>query len=222
METASILSRTPCEELYLVLVGETNPRRELDDPEQLKGAMRLIAALENSGIRVMVAFASSDLLLWKVAGATHCAAGKFFNVRRFTRTRFEEPPSKGGGAQPYWFEESLITFLRHSDLSRVRPHGMLDGTYASNPYAKEILDLLNSTPDAAWQGLSWRQFLHWFATTERRLASAQFEIDPLLEAAEVNWSRLSQVTPRVFMEERDNNGAWVRQWRRAVAEFQFA
>ena len=222
MSTASILSRTDCEELYLVLVGDTEPRRELEDAEQLKGAMRLIAALEQSGIRVMVAFSSSDMLLWKLAGATSCASGKFFNLRRFTRTRFEEPPSQGGGAQPYWFEQSLAAFLRSSDVSRVRPHGMLDDTYASNPFAKEILDTLNATPEAPWLGLSWRQFLYWFATTERRITSAQLDVDAALEAAEGNWLRLAEAKPKVLMEELKNNGAWVRQWRRAIAEYEYS
>jgi len=220
MATASILSRTTCEEIYVVFVGESTPRRELDDPEQLKGAMRLIAALEGAGLRVLVAFASSDLLLWKLAGATNCATGKFFNVRRFTRTRFEEPPSKGGGVVPYWFEESLQTFLRHSDIERVRRHGMLDGTCASNPYAKEILDLLDSTPDAPWLALSWKQFLYWFTHAERRMAAGQINVDALFETAETCWMRLSEAKPRVFMEEQSNNGSWVRQWRRAIAEFE--
>jgi hypothetical protein len=221
MTTASILSRTACEEIYLVLVGdETPPRRELSDPEQLKGAMRLIAALERSDLRVIVAFSCGDMLLWKAAGATHCATGKFFNVRRFTRTRFEEPPAKGGGQLPYWFEESMMAFLRQSDIERVRPHGMLAATHASNPYSKEILDLMDSTPDAPWLALSWKQFLYWFIHAERRMAAGQIDVDALLESAEGCWMRLSETRPRVFMEEPSNNGAWVRQWRRAFAEFE--
>jgi hypothetical protein len=183
--------------------------------------MRLISSLENAGLRVIVAFASSDLLLWKLAGATHCATGKFFNVRRFTRTRFEEPPSKGGGAQPYWFEESLMAFLRQSDIERVRPHGLLDATASSNPYAKEILTLLDATPDDAWLALSWKQFLYWFAHAERRMATGQIDVDALLESAETCWAALAQAKPRVFMEEQANDGTWVRQWRRAVAEFPY-
>ena len=90
LSAASIISRTSTDRVYLVFVGTTEPRRELADPEELKGAMRLIGELEGSGLRTLVGFCSSDLMLWRHAGATDCATGKFFNLRRFTRSRFEE------------------------------------------------------------------------------------------------------------------------------------
>jgi hypothetical protein len=91
MEIASILSRSVAETIYLIFVGQTDPRRELSDEEALKGAMRLIASLEGAGLMVIVGFTSSDMVLWKAAGASSCATGKFFNLRRFTSSRFEEP-----------------------------------------------------------------------------------------------------------------------------------
>ena len=93
----------------------------LSEVEEIKGAMRLIAAMRAAGLKVTVGFLSSDVLLWKAAGASHCATGKFFNLRRFTRTRFEEPRGQGGGQLPYWFEESLMAFLRQSDVQRIMP-----------------------------------------------------------------------------------------------------
>jgi hypothetical protein len=80
--------------------------------------MKLIAALESSGQRVTVASCSSEMILWKAAGATNCATGKFFNLR-FTISRFEQPDSSGGGQLGYWFQEALLGFLRQSDLLRV-------------------------------------------------------------------------------------------------------
>lgn len=91
MKIASIISSTEVDECFLVFIGDTEPRRELSDPEELKGAMKLINALEQAGLRVLVGFCSSELLLWKTAGATSCATGKFFNLRRFTLSRFMEP-----------------------------------------------------------------------------------------------------------------------------------
>jgi len=41
----------------------TASRRELADPEELKGAMKLIAALESGGQRVTVASCSSEMIL---------------------------------------------------------------------------------------------------------------------------------------------------------------
>src|SRR5580704_15281584 len=121
MTIASILSRSKATHVYLVFVSLMEPRREINEVEEIKGAMRLIAALREAGLEVTVGFSSSDMVLWKAAGATNCATGKFFNLRRFTRTRFEEPRGQGGGQLPYWFEESLMAFLRQSDVQRVLP-----------------------------------------------------------------------------------------------------
>jgi hypothetical protein len=214
MAIASILSRAKSEEIYLVIVGATEPRRELADVEELKGAMRLIAALEAAGNRLIVSHASSDVVLWKAAGATHCATGKFFNLRRFTRTRFEEP--KGGGGQlPYWFEESLMAFLRESDLQRILPLGL--GSHGGNPFAAEILEQLRLQPGKPWLALAWRQFLCWFADIEARIGSAAVDVNVLLREAEQDWRLLDD--RNILMEEPRNDGSWLRPWRRALAEF---
>jgi hypothetical protein len=215
MEAASVLSRTKCEEIYLVLDGDIEPRIELQDPNELQGAMRLIYELEkNAGIKVIVAFSSADLLLWKEAGATHCATGKFFNVRRFTSTRFQAPPSKGGGALPYWFEESLLAFLRPADVARVRPHGLL--TAADNPYGVQILEQLRTAPDEPWIGLGWRQFLRWFNNAERGIANGTLVPETMITTAQKNWETLRGQKPPVLMEEQTNNGSWLSQWRKAM------
>lgn len=216
LEIASIISRTPADRVYLVLVGDTEPRRELAQVEELKGAMRLIAALEGADLRVLVGHCSSDLLLWKVAGATACASGKFFNLRRFTRSRFEEP-AQGGGQLPYFFEESLVAFLRESDIARVRARGPLCATTMANPFAVEILERLDTEPGAAWLALSWRQFLHWFMTAERRFDAGELEPRRLLRDAEASWLQFEDED--VLMEEPRNNGSWIRPWRRAIAEY---
>lgn len=216
LEIASIVSRTPAERVYLILVGDTEPRRELARPEELKGAMRLIAALERSGLRVLVGHCSSDLVLWKAAGATSCATGKFFNLRRFTRSRFEEP-SQGGGQLPYFFEEGLCAFLRESDLLRVRRLDMLSDATRANPYAREILQQLVERPGAPWVGLGWRQFLYWFMDAERRLSTGGLDVRGALRQAEAAWRRLEDED--ILMEEARNDGGWLRPWRRALAEF---
>src|SRR6185295_8876506 len=96
MSIASIATQSECDEVYLVMAGDKVPRRELAEVEELKGALRLIAALRDAGMSVFVAFASSDVVLWKSAGAAHCGTGKFYNLRRFTRSRFDEPMEGGG------------------------------------------------------------------------------------------------------------------------------
>lgn len=220
-EIASIASRTDAERIYLVFVGSDPPRRELNDVSELVGGMRLIKSLEENGLPVTVGFCASDVLLWKAAGASACASGKFFNLRRFTRQRFEEP-KEGGGQLPYWFEEALLAFLRQGDLLRIRKIKLVSKASAQNPFATEVLTLLDEasrtgTKPKSWLALSWRQFLFWFADAEGRLADGQTDAETLLKVADTNWRIVDR--EELLMEERPNDGSWIRAWLNALREF---
>lgn len=217
LAVASVISRTKCDGVYLVLVGSTEPRRELAHVEELKGAMRLIHALEREAeLAVLIGFTSTDAVLWKAAGASSVATGKFFNLRRFTLSRFEEPGG-GGGQLPYWVEESLLAFLRESDITRVQAKNMLSAVNDSNPFAQRILEQLAEQPGRAWVALGWRQFMHWFADVERRIDNGAADVRSMLREAEINWRDLEDSD--VLMEEQRNDGTWLRAWRRALAEY---
>ncbi len=216
MEIASILSRSRAAEVYLVLVSSTEPRREHRDTEELKGAMRLISALEDAGLKTIVGFTSSDMVLWKAAGASACATGKFFNLRRFTSSRFEEP-SQGGGQLPYWFEESLLAFVREADVLRLRRVGKLGPVSLDNPFSLEIVSHLDSSPGEAWLAKSWRQYMFAFADLEQRLTNGETDPTRLLASAERAWLDLED--SRILMEEPRNDGGWLRPWRLALLEF---
>jgi hypothetical protein len=213
-EIASILSQSEADELYLVFSGSLNPRQELNDPEEITGLLRLIASIEASDMRVIVSHCSSDMLLWKAAGATSCATGKFFNLRRFTLSRFEEPAG-GGGQLPYFFEEQLVGFLRESDILRVLPKGMIDEVSRANPFTDPILKRIES--GEAWLALAWRQYLYWFADAEARVQTGALNVGTLLREAERRWLELED--SNVLMEERRNDGSWLRPWRRALVEY---
>ncbi len=217
LEVASILSRSTADGVYLIVVGDTDPRRGLDDTEELKGAMQLIASLENAGLKVLVGFASSEMVLWKAAGASSCATGKFFNLRRFTSSRFDEPTSQGGGQLPYWFEESLLAFLRESDVLRVQRADGLGPTSLSNPFGSQILEQLGSSPGGAWVALGWRQFMYGFADLEYRISAGSTDVAELLSRAERAWLNLEDAA--VLMEEPRNDGSWLRPWRRSLLEY---
>jgi hypothetical protein len=216
MAIASIISQASSEELYLVFISTVEPRRELSDAEELKGAMRLIAMLRQTGMRITVGFTSADMLLWKYAGAENCATGKFFNLRRFTRSRFEEPTG-GGGQLPYWFEESLVAFLRETDLVRVRAGALISPASARNPFASEILSIMESAPGQPWLAKSWREYLWWFADAERRVSADSSLVPAMLKEAENLWRSIDD---RILMEEPANDGKWLRAWRRACVEFE--
>lgn len=215
---ASIATAGPLDRVYLIFLAGGQPRRELQDSIELTCAMRLIRYLEEAAVRVLVGFSSSDLLLWKAAGAADCATGKFFNLRRFTTSRFGPDEEEGGGQLWYWFEEALMAFLREGDLTRIRRVGMVSPVSMANPYGQKILRQVDSRPGEPWLALSWRQYLYWFAEFEARLSSKAVDCNALLRETEQRWDALDKSVPPVLMEERANNGSWVRPWRIAVTE----
>ena len=220
-EAASILSEPDTIGYYIVLVNNIDPRREFSGSEELFGAMSLINELKNTERRVIVSHCSSDMLLYKASGATHCATGKFFNLRRFTKSRFDEP-SGGGGQLPYWFEHSLLSFLREADVKRLirEGYGKLIGTQASGNYwSEEIKKNWEVSPDKPWVKYGWRQYLSWFGKTESALDenSALDKVGEWLRTAEENWLNLEDDV--ILMEEPRNEGKWLRSWRQALIKF---
>ncbi len=221
LRVASIVSEPETSGYYLVVVSNTEPRREFSGERELAGIMNLVRQLEATERPVLVSHCSSDMLLFKAAGATHCATGKFFNLRRFTRSRYEDPAS-GGGQLPYWFEHSLIAFLRGADLARLVDSGFgsLVGVAASTNYwSQRISDQFASEPNKAWVALGWRQYLSWFGKTE--LAMTTPAAAPILKgwlrSAEANWIALED--SNVLMDEPRNQGGWIRAWRQALNRF---
>jgi hypothetical protein len=216
MAIASIVSNTSCRDVYLVICSDLEPRREYVHTEALKGAMRLIAALSASGIEVTVPFCGSEVVLWKAAGAKHCATGKFFNLRRFTPGRWEDP-NEGGGQVPYWFEESLMALIRQSDLLRLRERNLFP-LAAANFHGDQILELLAAGLGQPWVGHGWRQFMAWFASVNQRI-EAGLSVAQMLIDAEEHWAQLGEARPPLLMEEPRNDGRWIRPWRIALTEY---
>lgn len=216
MEIASIIASTSVERAYLVTLVDEPPRRELTDSVALAGVLRLVAELESAGVSVIVGFTGPEALLYMSVGASACATGKFFNLRRFTPGRFDEPTS-GGGQIPYWFEEALLAYLREADLVRVRAAGAMSAASDSNPYGEQVTSQLTTNPGAAWLALSWLQYMYWFADVDQRVRSGAVVVEDLLVEAEETWQQIED--SRVLMEEPRNDGRWVRPWRIALGQY---
>lgn len=217
LKIASILSATRCPWIYLVFQTGVDSRRELNDAEDLTGAMILISALEGSGVKVLVGFSGTELLLWKHAGASAVATGKYFNLRRFDPSRFGPPPASGGGQLPYWIEESLVAYVREGDFARLLNSKLLGEVSRASPLFQEVKEAITSAGKGKWLGKSWRQYLNWAANAEERFVSGRLDVAKLLETADANWKRIEEIP--VFMEERANNGSWIRSWRQALSDF---
>jgi hypothetical protein len=214
LQIASMLSNTKADEIYLIFYSEAPPRRELVASDQLTGAASLVAELKRARLNIIVGFCAADMIIWKAAGADSCATGKYFNLRRFARSRFEEPID-GGQQIAYFFEEGLLGFLREADVRRVRQQGLLSQATLRNPFAQRILNKLDNQPGTAWVGDGWREFMFWFADCENRISNGA-EVDELTAAAEALWLDLSD--RRILMDEPRNDGGWVRPWRIAACE----
>ena len=60
--------------------------------------------------------------------------------------------------------------------------------------------------------------MYWFADMEARIDAGTIDVTKLLRAADKNWLKVEDA--KVFMEERRNDGAWLRAWLRAVVDLQ--
>jgi hypothetical protein len=63
--------------------------------------------------------------------------------------------------------------------------------------------------------------MYWFADAEFRLSVGSVSAQDLVTAADATLAAVENSKPKIFMEERQNNGDWVRQWRRALEEFPY-
>lgn len=210
LQVGSILSKYSGKDIYLVFVDDEKPRNERSDSGALEGAARLVRVLSQSGFRITVGFTSSEMVLWKAAGAANVATGKFFNLRRFTRGRWDEEESSGGRNIPYWFEPALLAFIREADLRRYMAEFPIDPSHDTNSFSKSILEKLDSSERKAWVADSWRQFLYWFAHCESVIGNDFAKGSEMVSNAVDTWHAVKGAKLR-FEEER-NNGDWVRAW----------
>ncbi len=211
---ASIVTRSRVNRVYLVFFDDGSPRAQRTDVDALAGGMRLIRTLESAGSRVLVAFSGLDMLLWKSAGATDVATGKFFNLRRFVPGRWDDADD-GGRVLPYWTDDDFVTWLREDDVRLLLKLGLIDADRAAvNPFSREILELLQKHGGEPWVRLGWRQYLYWFGQREGDIEIGKATAREILVHADQHWTALDQRGAYLF--ERTNNGEWVRAWLNAL------
>lgn len=214
MRLASALSTSPIKRFYLVFHDELEPRKQRSDYQTLANAFRLIEALEKSGIKTLVSFSGLDMLLWKAAGATDIATGKHFNLRRFAPSRWDDE-TEGGRQLPYWTEGSMLTWFREDDLRLLDEEGLIDrAAAADNPYAQEILKIIDERSGKPWLGTAWRQYLHWFQKYEREADKNFTFVSNTCYNADAQWQKFRET--KALMFEPDNDGSWVRAWINAL------
>lgn len=217
-QIASVVTAAKCERVYIVFDSERDPRREYVEADELIGAMRLIQALDAAGLATIVSHASSEMILWKAAGAAICATGKFFNLRRYTHGRFVDA-DKGFGMVDYWFEEALLAFITQPDVLQIDKLDMFSGASNRNPMQDAIMRAIKLAPGAkgrkAWRAESWKQYLWWFADAERRIDGRRDLIAAMIGDAKVSWDALR--ASRIPMAQPDNDGRWIKPWAEALS-----
>lgn len=217
MAIASILSRSSCERIYLTFLNEDVPPREpLMDGAGIPTAVHLIRLL-SAEMRVHVAFACHDLLLWKFAGAADISTGKFMNLRRFSPGRWQEE-DPGGRQVAYWNEGPLLARLREADVALLLRHGWLDGRdMTNNPSEARILEIIRSGAGTPWLKLSWMQYLRWASNMEAAWHGSPAAAEASLDAADRSWGEVVD-RKRILFQDRFNNGDHVRAWLNALRE----
>lgn len=210
---ASIYSNTKAERVYVVFLTDINPRRELPDDASLGGCIKFIQLLEKSGLKTIVGYCSTDVVLWKFAEASSCATGKFFNLRRFSPARWQEPP-EGGGVISYWTEPSLLAYLRDADIDRLMRVNLLPKSSMVSKPAAKIIQLKKEEPGEPWLKYSWRQYMRWFLEFDNQFSSLYSDTDAYLAQVESNWDMVNKAG--ILMDEHQNDGSWVRRWRQAI------
>lgn len=215
LQIASVVSRTRCDRIYLTfLCGEDANREPLRNSSQLASAIHLIRLLARD-LRVHVAFASHDLVLWKFAGAADVSTGKWLNVRRFSPGRWVDEDANGRQV-PYWSEDTLLTLLRDQDVLRLDRAGWFaERDFSNNPAAARILEILRNGSGDAWQRLSWLQYLRWARNTEASCATPALA-EAVVEATDEAWGIVQDA--RIAMTDRFNDGSHARAWLNAVRE----
>lgn len=216
-ELASIISAARTERVYVVFVVEgIEPRQQVVDAQLLATAMHFIRLL-SAHIRVQIAFSAQDVILWKAAGAHDVGTGKFLNLRRFAPGRWAAREEEGGRVVPYWSEHSLLGLIRDADVLTLKQRGLFaDGLQlAANPYSQRILEILDRGAGEPWVGFAWRQYLHWFAATERSVTTSA-AAQQYLEQASETWAWLD--AQQILMLDRWNDGSWVRVWQNALSD----
>lgn len=212
---ATILTTTKISRVYLVFSDDLTPRTQRTDVEGLAGAICLIKLLEEAGTKVLVAFTGLDMLLWKAAGASDVASGKFFNLRRFVPGRFEDDGQDGGRTVPYLTDGRLITWLREDDVKHLDRNNLIDREeISSNPYSQKIFEILDAGAGAPWIGYAWRQYLYWFQETEAAISGNVNVIKALLRNSDSLWGTID--SSEIYMYDRQNTGAWIRSWLNAI------
>lgn len=211
---ASVVSRFDADDVLLVFDCDTSePRKELRGIEDIRACGCLCRALDAAGMKVTVAYTAADMILWKYFGAVAATTGKFFNLRRFTKSRFE-PPKQGGGQIPYYFDEELLAFLREPDLLRLDEESMLPPSSQSSPAGKRIIEKVRDQAGAAWLADSWRHYLWSYSELSRSLDTGTSSARVVLAHAASKWEKIRQAGIR--FEEIHNDGGWITAWQSCI------
>jgi hypothetical protein len=217
LSVASILGKFRGHHVYLVLADNHPPRLERTDSGALEGAARLIRLLAKAGYEVTVGFTSSEMILWKSAGAHNVASGKFFNLRRFTLGRWDEEAKKGGKPMWYWFEPSMLAFLREADINRfINEPFPLSELHRENPYSQGMLKKLKDPAQERMLADSWRQFLFWVAQCDAVLGTDIEKGSQIVAGAASMWKEVQ--AKKLKFEEEKNTGEWIHPWGVVINE----
>jgi hypothetical protein len=237
---ASILTNGRLKRIYFVPQWSSKAD-QLDDAREMSGFIKTLAYV-SAEVKTLVGFSGPEMILWKSAGAESVATGKYVNQQRWSIDRWGPKKAGGSGNTSYYFEESLLTWLRTEDiieLDRLKYHLGLAAD-PMLPVIRAYVEALRKDPRRpvplmrngkpvldehgkprketvgapSWTKQGWLQWLWWFAYTERRLTNDAITARSLVDTAIVNWARLNAKGFRAV--DAGNDGSWLPSWLDAL------
>jgi hypothetical protein len=235
---ASILTNGRLRRTYIVPRWSSEALM-LGDANEMLGFAKTLA-LVSPERDALVGYCGPEMILWKAAGAHSAATGKYDNQQRWSSKRWDPKKSGGSGTTAYYFETSLLAWLRTEDIVRLDALGYAIGL-ANDPFYPEIrrhiealkieparmVPVLNRNGKALlnkngkprmrregppdWLRLGWLQWLWWFGFVERELDAGRLSSRALVEAARTNWRWLQ--ARRFVATDAENDGSWLPSWR---------
>lgn len=209
-----IVTKSKLNGVYLLLYSNLPGRKELSNQEQVLSVMKLIHILKLNKMSVTVGYASSDVILWKYAGADYCATGKFHNLRRFNNLRWEDIVT-GGAMLPYYFSNEFMAFFRKDDMLRLNEEGLLQAGF-DNLSSEFLLKAETNSPKNLIK-IGWLLYLRWFGTLAQLVDQNQLGVKDYLLRVKQTWSDFRSY--RIPLTESENTGFWVESWYSATQEF---
>ncbi|WP_321367287.1 hypothetical protein [uncultured Desulfuromusa sp.] len=165
---------------YYVVPEHPNGTYLVDDPMWLANLLNLCSGLKLQDRKVVVGYASHQMLPLACAGVNAIASGTWLNVRSFSTKKFQEPMSGQGGRRATWYyspqtlSEYKLPFLDIAFSQGVLPSLAVPVTFSSK-YADVLFSGAQPTTTTYSEQNAFRHYLDCVHYQCSQLVKASFQ-----------------------------------------------